>query len=39
MSRLEPQKRVSEILQQLNEARIHTAIKVDIFGGVQNTRD
>ena len=32
MSRLEPQKRVSEILQQLNEARIHTAIKVDIFG-------
>ena len=32
MSRLEPQKRVSEILQKLSEARIHTAIKVDIFG-------
>ena len=32
VSRLEPQKRVSEILQKLSEASIHTAIKVDVFG-------
>ena len=32
VSRLEPQKRVSEILQKLSDAHIQTAIQVDIFG-------